>query len=416
MPNIQKLPIEELQLGMYVTKIESKKSGVTLKAGGRVSSQVILDKMKAQQIAFVYVDLDRNEVELSIADEAEPEEEEEKVEQKLEQKEEPSAPPNKQDVQPESMDKELDQAKVLFGEAKQLQEKLFESAMQDEAVDIEQVETTTNDIIGSIFRNPDALLFMTRMKERDDYLFEHAINTSILMTAFASYLEYDEKLIQEMAIGAFMFDIGKILIPKSILNKTSKLTDDEFRQVQRHVEYSTKIIEGIPGISPVSIDVAATHHERLDGSGYPEGLKGDEIPTWGRMIAIVDTYDAMTANRKYQGACASVAAFRAMLDSPQHFDNELVQQFIKCVGIYPVGSLVQLKSGRLGMIYESNDDPLKPVVVVFYSVSQRAHTEVKRIDLKKYSGDEIVKSVNAEDLDLSVNRELLESLTLSLRQ
>ena len=413
MPDIRKLPIEELQLGMHVTEIESKKSGVTVKAGGKVSKQAIIDKMKAQQVAFVYVDFDRSD---HIKEKPQVEAPVKPAEEKP-VAEPQSKIPKKQDAKLQPMEKELDRAEALFGEAKVLQEKMFESAMKDETIDLEQVEGATNDIMASIFRNPDALLFMTRMKDRDAYLFEHAINTSILMTAFASYLDYDEKLIQEMAIGAFMLDIGKTLIPKSILNKAEKLTAEEFKQVQKHVEYSKKIIEGIPGVSPVSIDVAATHHERLDASGYPEGLKGDEIPTWGRMIAIVDTYDAMTTNRKYQGACPSIKAFRTMLEAPNLFDNELVQQFIKCVGVYPVGSLVKLKSGRIGMVYQSNDEnPLKPVVVTFYNINQKHHTEVKKLDLEKFPNEEIEMSIKAEDINLAMNRELVESLFASVHR
>lgn len=414
MPDIRKLPIEELQIGMHVTEILSQRSGVKVKAGGKVSKKAIIDKMKAQQVAFVYVDFDKSDhieaTSVPSAPASEP---------VVSEPEPPpeSAIPQKQDAKPQSMDKELDQAEALFGEAKELQEKLFESAMKDEAIDLEVVEGATNDIMASIFRNPDALLFMTRMKDKDAYLFEHAINTSILMTAFATYLEYDEKLIQEMAVGAFMLDIGKTLIPKSILNKSEKLTSKEYKQVQKHVEYSKKIIEGIPGVSPVSVDVAATHHERLDASGYPDGLKDEEIPTWGRMIAIVDTYDAMTTNRKYQGACPSIKAFRTMLEAPNLFDNELVQQFIKCVGVYPVGSLIKLKSGRIGMVYQSNEkSPLRPVVVTFYNINQKHHTEVKKIDLEKFPNEEIEMSVKAEDINLAMNRELVESLFASVHR
>ena len=415
MSDIRKLPLSELQLGMYVTEIVSEKSGVTIKAGGKVSKQAIIDKMRAQKVSYVFVDYELSDLKKEPPVEAVKQVAKQEV---TEPQPEPEPKvPKKENAKPSSMAKELDKAEVLFSEAKQLQEKLFDSAMKDEAIDLEAVEGATNEIMESIFRNPDALLFMTRLKDRDAYLFEHAINTSILMTAFASYLEYDESLIQEMAVGAFMLDIGKTLIPKKILNKSGKLTDEEFAQVRKHVEYSRRIIENIPGVSPVSVDVAAVHHERLDASGYPEGLQGDEIPTWGRMIAIVDTYDAMTTNRRYQGASPSIKAFRTMMEAPHLFDNELVQQFIKCVGIYPVGSLVKLKSGRIGMVYKSNDNnPLKPVIVTFYNLNQRHHTEVRKIDLAKSTSEEIEMNVKAEDINIEMNRGLVESLFMQAQR
>jgi len=418
MPDIRKLPIDELQLGMFVTEIVSQKSGLKVKAGGKVSKKSLIDKMKAQQVAFVYVDFDLSEQKKQPTPtlQSSPDPKDEKSpesEAKSEGKQKPKVP-QRFNAKPTSIKQELDRAEVLFQEAKQLQERLFDSAIKDEAIDLEVVEEATNEIMASIFRNPDALLFMTRLKDRDAYLFEHAINTSILMTAFATYLEYDEGLIQEMAIGAFMLDIGKTLIPKDILNKSGKLTQEEFATVRKHVEYSRRIVENIPGVSPVSLDVVATHHERLDASGYPEGLEGDDIPTWGRMIAIVDTYDAMTTNRRYQGASPSVKAFRTMLDAPQLFDNELVQKFIKCVGVYPVGSLVKLKSGKIGMVIRSRENhPLQPIIVTFYNITQRNHTEVKKVDLRR-SNEEIEMNIKAEDIDLDMNRGLLENLFMQV--
>lgn len=414
MPDIRKLPLKDLQIGMFVTEIESEKTGVRLKAGGRVSKQALIDKMAAQKVAYVYVDFElsrhegKEEPEVTTADEvaetpATPQPKEEKI-------------PQKADARSTSLGKEIDTAASLFSDAKKLQETMFESAMNGEVIELEALEDATNEIMASIFRNQDALLFMTRMKDRDNYLFEHAINTCILMTVFASYLEYDERLIQEMAVGAFLLDIGKTLIPRSIINKEGKLNQKELELVQKHVVYSRRIIENIPGVSPVSVDVVACHHERLDYSGYPEGIGGDDIPTWGRMAAIIDTYDAMTTNRRYAGAKESIQAFRTMMDAPHLYDNELVQHFIKCVGVYPVGSLVKLKSGKIGMVYRTNDaEPLKPIVAVFYNVKQRNHTEIKKIDLTR-SAEQIEMSIKAEDIDIGMNRDLLDSLFMQVER
>jgi len=311
----------------------------------------------------------------------------------------------------------LNSASLLFGEAKELQEKLFSSALSNDPIDIEKVEQSVDGIMTSVFRNQDALLLLSRLKDKDAYLFEHAINCCILMTTFATYLEYDEGLIHEVAVGSFMHDIGKVLIPKSILNKPGKLTDEEFEQMEKHAAYSQSILEKIPGISAVSVDIAANHHEQMDSYGYPNQLKGDELTTWGCMMSIVDTYDAMTSDKCYRDACTPMEAFKAMLNDPTHYDQQLVQQFIKCLGIFPLGAMVKLKSGRLGMVYKVNSNsPMKPVVVTFYSINQRQHTELKYIDLSRSENDEIEVCVKPEDFDIQLNRELIDSLFISAHE
>jgi len=401
MSDIQKLSIQELELGMYVVEIEKGSDSVRLKAGGKLIKNATIERMRQQNVSAIYVDFSRSDDTRYQS----------RVKNERKVSRDNKVVPLRANTVQTSFKQEMETAEPIFEEAKELQQKLFDVVLKQHTIDLESVEEATSDIMQSMFRNPDALLLLTRLKNKGAYLFEHAVNSSILMTAFATHLEYDERLIHEIAIGSFMHDIGKILVPKSILDKPGKLTDEEFTKMKKHVDYSNKILEGLPSISPVSLDIVSAHHERLDHSGYPCGLRDEELTTWGRMIAIVDTYDAMTADRCYKKASMPIDAFKTMMNEPEHYDNELVQRFIKIVGIYPVGSLVKLKSGALAMVHKTNKEkPLKPLVASFYNCIQEQKTKIKFIDLAKISNEEIDTEIDSDEFDISQNPQLFSHL------
>ena len=211
-----------------------------------------------------------------------------------------------------------------------------------------------------------------------------------LLTSFARTLELPREIIHEIAVGALLHDVGKAQVPDEILNKPAKLTDAEFVKMKSHVVQSKIILMGTPGISPIAIDVAAQHHERYDGTGYPNKLKGEEISLYGQMGAIVDVYDAITSNRCYHKGMAPTDALRKLLEwSKFHFKPELVQSFIRSIGIYPSGSLVRLESGRLAIVQEQHADKLmQPTVKVMYH-SKGHYLKPELIDLRR-SQDRIV--------------------------
>lgn len=254
----------------------------------------------------------------------------------------------------------------MYTEAKSLQHLAFESIKANRKIEIGPFEDVAQGFIDSIFRNQDALACMTRIREKDAYLLEHSINVSVLMTIFAKHLHLEPEVIHQLATGALLHDIGKIKIQDEVLNKPGKFTEDEFNLMKNHALYSKEILEEA-GLSGLAVDIAAYHHERLDGKGYPFALSADQIPQHVRMIAIVDVYDALTAKRVYKDGMNPIQAFKIIKDdSPASFDTELVNQFIKCIGIYPIGTLVKLKSQKLGIVTRSNfQNPLQPWVKVF---------------------------------------------------
>jgi len=230
---------------------------------------------------------------------------------------------------------------------------------------------------------------------------------SILISIFARYLKLDKAIIQELAIGAFLHDVGKIFVPDNVLNKPGKLTEAEFEIIKTHVVHSKRIVDDTEGISQISRQIAANHHERLDGQGYPAGLTESKLSQYDRMISICDIFDALSAHRVYKKGIAQIRAFAILREMAKagHLDAKLVDQFIKCLGIYPVGSLVRLSSNRLAIVDAPNpDNPTKPKVKAFYSLQQNLFTTAKEIDLASSEDERIETGVRADDFDLDMNK------------
>ncbi|MEW5770756.1 MAG: HD-GYP domain-containing protein [Pseudomonadota bacterium] len=272
-----------------------------------------------------------------------------------------------------SLAEEVRRARLLHGEANRVVKGILHDIRLGRQVELEQVEPLVERMVDSIFRNQDALLPLVRLKDHDSYTFQHSVSVCALLVSFARGLGMERALIKEVAIGGLLHDVGKAKVPDEILNKPAKLTDAEFAKMKSHVVQSIVILQNTPGISQIALDVAGQHHERFDGSGYPNKLKGAEISLYGRMGAIVDVYDALTSDRVYHKGMAPTAALGRLLEwSKFHFDPELVRAYIRAVGIYPTGTLVRLESGRLGVVVEQHaDKPMQPKVrVMFHAVHQ----------------------------------------------
>ncbi|MCL2876472.1 MAG: HD-GYP domain-containing protein [Betaproteobacteria bacterium] len=305
---------------------------------------------------------------------------------------EPPAPPGDalHAQRPVNLSKERQHAKKLHAEANHIVRNMMSDIRMGRQFIVEHVERVVERIVDSIFRQQDALLPLAQLKNHDDYTFQHSVSVCALMTSFARALELPREIIREIAIGALLHDAGKATVPDHILNKPGKLTDDEFAQIKTHVVQSKIILEATPGISPIALTVAAQHHERFDGSGYPNKLKGNAIDRYGQMGAIVDVYDAITSDRCYHEAMPPTEALRKMLEwSKAHFNPELIQVFIRSLGIYPTGSLVRLESGRLAIVDEQSPDKLTEpkVKVIFHTRGYYLKPEI--VDLR-HSQDCIV--------------------------
>ena len=283
-----------------------------------------------------------------------------------------------------------ERARTLHREANEIVRNLLADVRLGRQIEIEKVEPLVARIVDSIFTSADALLPLARLKQHDSYTFQHSVSVCALMTAFARTLEVPREKIREIAIGALLHDVGKARVPDEILTKPGKLTDAEFDRMKNHVVQSKIILMATPGISPIALDVAAQHHERFDGTGYPNKLAGDQISLYGRMGAIVDVYDAITSDRVYHKGKPPTEALRKLLEwSANHFEPRLVKAFIRSVGIYPTGALVRLESKRLAVVQAQHDDkPMQPTVKLIFHTAGH-YLQPDDIDLRR-SQDRIV--------------------------
>jgi len=282
-----------------------------------------------------------------------------------------------------ALQEEIARASKLHVEANRLVKGMMQDIRLGKQIEMEEVEPVVESMIESIFRNQDALLPLGRLKDHDNYTFQHSVSVCALLVSFARGLGLSRDIIKEVAIGGLLHDVGKAKVPDEILNKPAKLTEAEFGKMKSHVVQSIVILQNTPGISQIALDVAGQHHERYDGTGYPNKLKGDEISLYGRMGAIVDVYDALTSDRVYHKGMAPTAALGRLLEwSKFHFDPELVRAYVRSVGIYPTGSLVKLESGRLGVVTEQHaEKPMLPKVKVFFHSVHKRYLKPEIIDL-----------------------------------
>ncbi len=375
--------LTELSVGHFVTEIAKQNGTFSLSAPGHIKSNNVINHLKSKNVISVFIDDSKTLLQAS----------------KNKSKAEITA--------------EVKQAVEIFNESKDIQKNLFSSALSGTTVDLKPVLEVTKKSVDAIFNSPDSLACMVNIREKDEYLLEHSVAVSVYITIFAHHLKMSKKVVHHLSIGAFLHDIGKIKIPDEILNKPGKLTDEEFTIMKTHANHSIDIIKKTPGISKLSMDIAALHHEKLNGEGYPFQIEGKNIHKYGRMIAICDIFDALTANRCYKDGFTHDKAFSILreLVKSNHLDGKLVDQFIQCVGVFPIGTLVQLESKKLAVVEQRNNkNPISPKVRSFYSVKLNQYLNTQDIDLTD-TDDFIVKAVRAEEFDLNMNT-IIEMLLL----
>jgi len=361
-----------------------------------VKNQNIIDKVIQTGIKSLYIDTDKGS---DIQDAATITE----VSQRLQEDTLKIAEKNDTLANQIPVQEEVNRARGIYKEAHGIMQDLMGDIRLGKQVEVERVQPIAEQLVESVFRNKDALISLSRIKDKDHYTFMHSVSVAGLMITFSRAMGFDMTLIKEIAIGGMLHDVGKMMTPNNVLNKPGKLDDNEFTIMKSHVVYSRELLEGKPGITQAALDVAAMHHERIDGTGYPLGLKGDEISLVGQMSTIVDVYDALTSVRVYKSAWEPNLALKKLLEwSDHHFKPELVKQFIRCLGIYPIGTLVELESGNIAIVIEQGEkDLLNPKVRIIYNKRIKGLVRVKEVELAK-TDDRIIKSVSPQTYQIDL--------------
>jgi putative nucleotidyltransferase with HDIG domain len=283
---------------------------------------------------------------------------------------------------PASLEEEVQRALEICDRAKGAVMVMFSNAKMGRAMNVEDVDLLVEEISSSILRHPHALISLSRLKTSDEYTYMHSVAVCALMVALARRMGMPEEQIREAGVAGLMHDVGKMMIDPQILNKPGRLTPEEFDAMKYHPEAGLRILEASLPINAMVKDVCLHHHEKVDGSGYPHGLAGEQISIFARMGAVCDVYDAVTSDRPYKKGWGAAHSIREMASWKGHFDEVVFQNFVKTVGIYPVGALVRLESGQLAVVIEQNEQTLLlPKVKVFMSARTGRRFAPQVVDL-----------------------------------
>lgn len=313
-----------------------------------------------------------------------------------------------------SIEEEVSRAVEICARAKDAVVSMFNDARMGNAIHAGSATELISEISESVLRHPHALISLSRLKTSDEYTYMHSVAVCALMIALARTLKMTEAQVFDAGIAGLMHDVGKMLIPESILNKAGKLTLEEYQIMQGHSKAGAEILKASHRVSAMVLDVCLHHHEKMDGSGYPHGLNAQDISVFARMAAVCDVYDAITSERPYKKGWEPAHSVREMASWRGHFDHGIFQAFVKTVGIYPVGALVSLESGRLGVVVEQNAQSLlRPKVKVFLSTRTRKAIRIDVVDLMKLSGrDNIIQIELAETWKVTHADELWSGLPM----
>jgi HD-GYP domain-containing protein (c-di-GMP phosphodiesterase class II) len=381
--------IDALTPGMFVVKVTEQDGKIAVISAGKICDQQNIVALAKMGILQVQIDLSK-----SIHNESDDDQDELEDAYTI--------------ASGLTYGQQLEHTLKLHDQAKTIQGRLIKQVAKGKINNLDEIDEITRDIVKRAFECDDAIGIVTLLKETDEYFLEHSINCAILMVMFGRALEIEKPTLQYLGIGALLMDIGMIKLPLLLTSKADKLNEQETKRMQRHVDIALKLLEPKEHIDEVSLTVIRQHHERLDGSGYPDGLREQQISQYGKMAAIVDTYDSLTTQRPYREALKPADALKKMQDEELGLDKKLVSQFIGCIGANPVGSLVKLDSGKLAMVMRLNKhQPMAPMVMVFYNLTTKLD-EVSQLDLSKVE-DKIVGSVSPDDFGLGISGFLRQS-------
>jgi putative nucleotidyltransferase with HDIG domain len=294
-----------------------------------------------------------------------------------------------------TLEQELPRAREIANKARTLAFTIMDDVRLGRSLPTTEAKAAVADMVESVIRNPDALVCLAQLKKRDEYTVMHSMRVCILALTFGRHLDFTARELNLLGLGALLHDVGKMKIPEHILNKPDRLTPEEFEIIKTHVPHGVAILESHPGIPAESIEVARSHHERYNGAGYIRGLQGDNIGLFGSIGAIVDCYDALTSDRVYHAGVSAYDALGLMYSARRRdFHPELVEQFIQCMGIFPIGCLVELNTGGVGVVVSVNRERrLRPRVALVLTPDKKPYVPSKIVDLMQHGAELEIRKV-----------------------
>ncbi len=387
------ITIDELLPGMYVNQVLDDTGKVKVRSKGVVRSEKVIDVLRAKGVERVEIDCSKG---LAPADNDAPEEEVSTPVQ-TETHSEKSTSDQESGFTSES----LQAAEVLYQKAVTIQQKFLDQLKTGKGADVSKLTALTQNILESVLDNKDALMCLSMIQRGKDFLLEHSINCSIYMAILANELGYDQDEVEQASLAGLLMDTGLVNTPNELCVPEKQLSDSQRKTYQQHVSESLALLSQSEGITETIIDIISQHHERIDGSGYPNKLTDDLIHPLAKVAAVIDEFSRLGMAAPFGQSLPNNKVLKS-LSQNTGLDQTLVNRLIGVLGIYPVGSLVKLSSGKLGIVSQKNtSNLLTPVVMTFYSINSGHYSEIKRLDLAK-SSDEIVASIGPEEFAINL--------------
>lgn len=407
-----KIPADLLEIGMYVSELDRPWiESPFLFQGFLITNEEELDQLH-QYCEYVYVDDKKSQaaIPLNVLTRLETVRKSEIMEDNKDKENPPY---------PKSFESEFPTARTVYADVHAQIRNLFRDIRVGRTVRTNEIKKSVTDIADSILRNPDAMLLMTNMKAVDEYMIVHAINVCVLSLIFARFMGLQRSSMQEIGLGALLHDVGEMRLPQDLLKKPGDYTPEEYATIQKHTAYGVAILKQSQGIPESAIDIALHHHERVDRSGYPDKLSGQEINRFTKIVGMIDVYDSLTSTTPYRANLSSTDVLRHMYHwRGTLFDEELVEKFIKCLGVYPVGSTLELSNGEIGIVISSPpENRLFPKLLLVRDGEQKFYDPPKVINLWRFRNNqdnlyEIKDIVRPENYGIDLKRYILRELAV----
>jgi len=359
---LAQIDVKELKVGMFVSKLDRPWLETNfLFQGFELKNQTDIEEVQ-RQCEFVYVDVNKQTHVPQYVSRSTP-----YTKDYLEQ----VKPPEKRTP----FKQEIKKAEVIYRKTSGLVKSFMEEVQLGRPINVLAAKKAVSYCVDSILNAPDALMLMTQLKNRDEYTAQHSMNVCVFAIALGRQINLSVAELNNVGLCGMMHDMGKMRVPLEILNKAGRLDPEELKIMQSHTSLGWRILLSTSGMYAGAVDVAYTHHERLDGKGYPRGLKAEQITPYARIVAIVDMYDAVSSDRIYQKGRSHLDAIKVLTECSGngHLDAPLAMKFIECLGIYPAGSIVELNSGEVAVVVEVNPKAkLKPKIMMLLDVNKKS--------------------------------------------
>lgn len=410
-----KLDVSHITKGLYVCELDRPWSETAfLFQGFRITNDREIDKLR-ETCKFIYIDEEKStaDVDPKLV-----------VLSKSSQTKKYDKPDRLYNIQvvnkphQEKFEKEFPIAKASYRNSFEKMHVVFNDLRLGKSLDVLTVKTVVQDMASSILRNADALKLLCVIQEREDNAITHALHVCIMSLAFGSYLGLKNDMIKKLGIGGLLHDIGETKLPEGLFWRSRHYNKKEKIEIEKHTQYGVDIVNDVQGLDPVVLDIVRDHHERLNCSGFPNQSCGSDISYNAMLVSIVDVYDSVTMGYEGKDKISCTEVLKSMYDwRDELFQADLVEHFIQCLGIYPIGSVVMLNSNEVGVIITFDDySRLAPRVMLLLDKNNKKYATPKILDLSKFKDDdekylyEIKRVVDAEDYGIDLKQHLLEGL------